>query len=137
FCGIGWTYMKLRKADWIAEKKVNILFQIAGEKHPDLPDLPLMGGLIRSPADRQVYDFLLAPQEVGRPFFAPPEVPPERLAALRLAFERTLKDPVFLADAEKAGIEIQHRSGEAVEETVQALFATPKEAIARAKAMAE
>ncbi len=109
FCGIGWTYMKLRKADWLAENKISILFQIAGEKHPDLPDIPLMGDFIRSPEDRQVYNFLLAPQEFGRPFFAPPDVPADRLAALRLAFERTLKDPAFLADAEKAGIEIQHR----------------------------
>jgi tripartite-type tricarboxylate transporter receptor subunit TctC len=138
FCGIGWTYMKLRKADWLAEKKINILFQIADEKHADLPGLPLIGDLIRSPADRQVYNFLLAPQAFGRPFFAPPQVPADRLAALRLAFERTLKDPVFLADAEKAGIEIQHRSGQNVEKTVHVLFfETPKEAIARAKAIAE
>ena len=138
FCGIGWTYMKLRKADWIAEKKINILFQIADEKHPDLLDLPLMGDFIRSPADRQVYNFILAPQAFGRPFFAPPNVPADRLTALRLGFERTLKDPAFLADAEKAGIEIQHRSGQDVEKTVHALFfETSKEAIARAKAIAE
>jgi tripartite-type tricarboxylate transporter receptor subunit TctC len=138
FCGIGWTYMKLRKADWIADKKINILFQIADEKHPDLPDIPLMGDFIRSPGDRQVYNFLLAPQEFGRPFFAPPDVPADRLAALRLAFERTLKDPVFLADAEKTGIEIQHRSGQDVEKTVHGLFfETSKDAIARAKAIAE
>jgi tripartite-type tricarboxylate transporter receptor subunit TctC len=138
FCGIGWTFMKLRKAEWIAEKKINILFQIAGEKHPDLPDIPLMGDLIRGPADRQVYNFLLAPQEFGRPFFAPPEVPADRLAALRLAFERTLQDPAFLADAEKTGIEIQHRSGEAVAKTVHGLFfETSKDAIARARAIAQ
>ena len=64
-------------------------------------------------------------------------MPADRLAALRLAFERTLKDPVFLADAERAGIEIQHRSGQDVEKTVQGLFETAKDAIARAKAIAE
>jgi tripartite-type tricarboxylate transporter receptor subunit TctC len=138
FCGIGWTYMKLRKADWIADKKINTLFQIAGEKHPDLPDIPLMGDLIRSAEDRQVFNFMLAPQEFGRPFFAPPDVPADRLAALRLAFERTLKDPAFLADAEKTGIEIQPRSGPAVAKTVHGLFfETSKEAIARARAIAK
>ena len=137
FCGIGWTYMKLRKADWIADRKINILFQIADEKHADLPDIPLMGDYIRSAADRQVYKFLLAPQEFGRPFFAPPDVPTDRLAALRLSFEATLKDPVFLADAEKTGIEIQHRSSQDVEKTVQALFETSKDAITRAKSIAE
>jgi tripartite-type tricarboxylate transporter receptor subunit TctC len=137
FCGIGWTYLKLRKADWVAEKKVNILFQIADEKHPDLANIPLMGDLIRTPEDRQVYKFLLAPQEFGRPFYAPPDVPAERLAALRLAFGRTLKDPAFLTDAEKAGIEIQYRSGKDVQKTVDELFATSKAAIARAQAIAK
>ena len=138
FCGIGWTYMKLRKADWIAEKKINILFHIAGEKHPDLRDNPLMGDFIRSSEDRQVYNFLLAPQEFGRPFFAPPDVPADRLAALRLAFERTLKDPAFLIDAEKTGIEIQHRSGQDVAKTVHGLFfETSKDAIARARSIAQ
>ena len=96
-----------------------------------------MGDLIRSPEDRQVYNFLLAPQEFGRPFFAPPGVPAERLAALRRAFERTLKDPAFLADAEKAGIEIQHASGQEVDKTVHGLFGSSKDAIARAKAIAQ
>jgi tripartite-type tricarboxylate transporter receptor subunit TctC len=137
FCGIGWTYMKLRKADWLAEKKVNILFQIAAQKHPDLRNVPLMLDYMKTLADRQVFDFLLAPQQFGRPFFAPPVVPPERLAALRLAFEQTLKDPAFLAEAEKTGIEIQHRSGEAVQKTIEELYATPKDAVERAKAIAE
>jgi len=82
--------------------------------------------------------FLLAPQEFGRPFFAPPDVPAARLAALRLAFERTLADPAFLADAEKTGIEIQFRSGQDVERTVHNLFfETSKEGIARARAISE
>lgn len=138
FCGLGWTYLKLRKADWIADKKVNILFHIAGDKHPDLTAVPLMGDFIRSPEDRQVYNFLLAPQQFGRPFFAPPDVPADRLAALRLAFERTLKDPAFLVDAEKTGIEIQLRSGQDVAKTVHGLFfETSKGAIARARSIAQ
>jgi tripartite-type tricarboxylate transporter receptor subunit TctC len=138
FCGIGWTYMKLRKSDWVADRKINILFQISAQKHPDLAEIPLMGDFIGAEADRQVYGFLLAPQSFGRPFFAPPDVPAGRLAALREAFARTLADPAFLADAEKAGIEIQPRSGEEVEQTVRALFeGTSNEAIARAKAIAD
>lgn len=136
FCGIGWTYMKLRKTDWVIGKKINILFQIASQKHPDLPDVPLMGDFIRTPGDRQLYDFLLGPQQFGRPFYTPPDVPPDRLAALQRAFKATLEDPAFLADAEKAGLEIQY-AGPEVAKVVEALYATPKDVIARAKALGD
>jgi tripartite-type tricarboxylate transporter receptor subunit TctC len=96
FCAIGWTFVKLRKADWLRDKKINILFQMALAKHPELPDVPFIPDLAKTPEDRQVFEFLFAPQEFGRAFFAPPDVPPARLRALRQAFERTLKDRQFL-----------------------------------------
>jgi tripartite-type tricarboxylate transporter receptor subunit TctC len=84
-----------------------------------------------------VFEFLFAPQEMGRPFFAPPGVPAERLAALRRAFELTLKDPAFLTDADKLGVEVQHVGGEAIEKLLARVYASPKEVIDRAKAVAE
>src|SRR5262249_21443750 len=74
-CGLGWTFLKLRKAAWLREKKINILFQWSLRKHPDLPDVPLIIDSARTAEDRQVFEFLLATQEMGRPFFAPPDVP--------------------------------------------------------------
>ncbi len=132
FCSIGWSYLKLRKADWLAEKKINILFQLALEKHPELPDVPLVADLARTPEDRQVLELLLAPQEMGRPFFAPPGVPADRVAALREAFARTLKDPDFLRDAEKAGVEVRYTSGEAVRDLLARAYAAPPEVVRRA-----
>jgi hypothetical protein len=136
-CGLGWTFLKLRKADWLREKKINILFQWALRRHPDLPDVPLIIDSTKSLADRQVFELLLAPQDMGRPFFAPPGVPADRVAALRAAFARTLADPQFLADADKMGLEVQLRDGEAVQQLVERIYASPADVVARAKAAAE
>jgi tripartite-type tricarboxylate transporter receptor subunit TctC len=136
-CGLGWTIVKLRKPEWLAEHKINILFQMALRKHPDLPDVPLISDYARTPQDRQVFEVLFAPQEMGRPFFAPPDVPPERLAALRKAFEQTLHDPQFLAEADKLGLEVQYGSGEAIDRLLARVYATPKDVIERVKAVSE
>ena len=136
-CGLGWTIVKLRKPEWLREKKVNLLFQMGLRKHPDIPEVPLISDYAKTPEDRKVFEFLFAPQEMGRPFFTPPGLPPERLAALRLAFERTLKDSQFLADADKMGLEVQHVGGEAIEKLLERLYASPREVIERAKAVAE
>jgi tripartite-type tricarboxylate transporter receptor subunit TctC len=136
-CGLGWTYVKLRKADWLRQKKINILFQWSLHKHPDLPDVPLIIDSTRTGEDRKVFEFLLATQDMGRPFFAPPGVPAERVAALRAAFAQTLSDPQFLADADKMGIEVQHVGGEQVQALVERIYASPPDVIARAKAAAE
>jgi hypothetical protein len=137
FCGIGWTFLKLRKGDWLKDKKINILYQMSLEKHVELLDVPAIIDYARTPDDRKVFEFLFAPQEMGRPFFAPPGVLPERVSALRDAFAQTLKDPQFLADADKMGIEVQHVGGERIQRLVERIYASPPEVIARAKAVAE
>ena len=136
FCGIGWTFVKLRKGDWLKEGKINILFQMALNKHPELPDIPAIQDFAKTPEDRRVIEFLLAPQEMGRPFFAPPGVPPERVAALRAAFDQALKDPKFLEEAEKQGIEVQPVSGGAIQKLLERIYASPANVIERAKAAA-
>ena len=137
FCGIGWTFVKLRKTDWLKDKKINVLFQMALAKHPDIPDVPAILDFAKTPEDRQVIEFLFAPQDMGRPFFAPLGVPAERVAALRAAFARTLKDADFLAEAEKQGIEVQLVPGEDIQKLVERIYASPKAVIDRAKAVVE
>jgi tripartite-type tricarboxylate transporter receptor subunit TctC len=137
FCGIGWTFLKLRKGDWLKDKKINILYQMSLEKHPELPDVPAIIDYAKTSDDRKVFEFLFAPQEMGRPFFAPPGVPAERVRALREAFAQTLKDPQFLADAEKMGVEVQHVGGEQIHMLVERIYASPPEVITRARAVAE
>ena len=84
-----------------------------------------------------MFEFLFAPQEMGRPFFAPPGLPAERVRALRAAFAQTLKDAGFLAEAEKMGVEVQHVGGDEIQALVERIYASPPEVIARAKAVAE
>jgi tripartite-type tricarboxylate transporter receptor subunit TctC len=137
FCAIGWTFVKLRKGEWLRDKKINVLFQMALKKHPEIPDVPFIPDLAKTPEDRQVFEFLFTPQEFGRAFFAPPDVPPARLAALRQAFERTLKDRAFLDDADKAGLEIQYVAGDEVQKQIERVYATPKTVIERARTIAQ
>ena len=133
FCGIGWAFLKLRKSELLSEKKINILFQIAVDKAPDLPDIPRVQDLAENADHRQVLEFLLAPQGMGRPFFAPPGVPAERVTALRKAFADTLKDPEFLQEAAKTGLDIQFVSGEDVDALLARTYATPPELVSRAQ----
>jgi tripartite-type tricarboxylate transporter receptor subunit TctC len=131
FCGIGWTFLKLRKAEWLREKKVNVLFQMAMAKHPDIPDVPLVQELGKTPEARAILDLLMAPQDMGRPFFAPQDTPADRLAALRDAFAKTLKDPDFLREADRSGVEVQYTTGEAVHAVLRKAYAAPPELVKR------
>jgi tripartite-type tricarboxylate transporter receptor subunit TctC len=136
-CGIGWTFVKLRKSDWLREKKINVLFQMALQKHPDIPDVPAILDFAKRAEDRQVIEFLFAPQEMGRPFFAPPDVPADRVAALRAAFAQTLNDPKFIEDADKLGVEVQPVAGDAIQKLIENIYASPPAIIERAKAVVE
>lgn len=135
FCGIGWAFLKLRKAELLSQRRINILFQIAVDKAPDLPHVPRVQDLASDAADKQVLEFLLAPQGMGRPFFAPPDVPKARVAALRKAFADTMKDPEFLKEAAKTGLDIQFVSGEDVDALLDRTYATPPDLVERAKAL--
>jgi tripartite-type tricarboxylate transporter receptor subunit TctC len=136
FCSMAWNELKLRRADWLRDKKVNILFQMGLQKHPEIPDVPLISDYARTPQDRRVFDLLFAPQDMGRPFYAPPNVPADRVKALRIAFERTLKDARYLADADRMGLEVQHRSGESVQALLERIYDYPKEVVERAMTIA-
>src|SRR5262249_15244998 len=119
---------------WWKEKKINILVQPALNKHPDLPDVPLVTDLAKNPAQRQMLRMIFARQVMGRPFVAPPGIPPDRLAALRKAFMQTMTDKDFLADAEKAKLEINPVDGEKVEALVKEIYATPPDVAKQAAA---
>lgn len=105
-------------SDWVANKKVNILLQYGAEKDPDLPDVPFLLDLAKSESGHNVADFISAAAAMGRPYGLPPTVPAERAKALRKAFEDTIRDPAFLADAKKAREEVRLRSGESLTKLV-------------------
>jgi ABC-type phosphate/phosphonate transport system substrate-binding protein len=124
--------MKSVHRQWLDEKKINILVQLSYQKHRELPDVPLAGDLAKTEEEKQMINLLAARQVMGRPFYAPPDLPADRAAALRQAFLDTLKDPEFLAEAEKLQLEITPVSGERVQNIVRDIYATPRAVVERA-----
>jgi len=120
-----WTTLKTLHPDWVRDKKVNIIVQMALERDPELPDVPNILDFVKDPEDRALFEALFSRQEMGRPFVAPPEVPADRVRALRGAIPATLADPVFQAEAEKAGIDIQYVDGEQIERLIRRAYALP------------
>jgi tripartite-type tricarboxylate transporter receptor subunit TctC len=123
----GWSYSSLlsTRKSWIADHKINILLQLGLRKHPDLPNVPLVIDLPMPPDKLAILRLVFARQVMGRPFVAPPGVPADRIAALRAAFMATMTDPEFLADAEKAQLEIAPVDGEEVQKLVADIYQTP------------
>jgi tripartite-type tricarboxylate transporter receptor subunit TctC len=132
-CGDSWSSLKSTASDWLRDKQINIVAQFAVEKHPDLPDVPLIVDQAKSELQKSALRLLLGPQVSGRPFIAPPGVPAETVATLRRAFDATMKDPEFLASAAKMNLEIEPVTGEAVEKLVVDIYKTPAEAVAAAR----
>ena len=95
-----------------------MIAQWALKKHPDLPDVPMVLDLAKNDADRAAVELLIARLEYGRPYFVPPGVPEDRVQALRRAFDATMKDPEFLADAKKLSLEIDPITGEQAQQLI-------------------
>jgi tripartite-type tricarboxylate transporter receptor subunit TctC len=137
-CGLSWSTLTSRHPQWLTDKSVNIINQAALKKQPELPEVPLATELTRDPEKLQILKLLLASQEFARPFAAPPDIPADRKAALIAAFEQTMRDPEFLAEAQKLGMDVNPLSAQAVHDLVAELYATPKPVIEKAaQAMAK
>jgi tripartite-type tricarboxylate transporter receptor subunit TctC len=131
-CGWSWSSVKATHQKWLDEKRVNVLVQLALQKHPDLPDVPLITDLATTDEQRAIFKLIFARQVMGRPFLAPPGIPPDRAGALRKAFMDTMKDKDFLADAEKGQLEITPVSGEDIQKLVMEIHQTPPDIAKRA-----
>jgi tripartite-type tricarboxylate transporter receptor subunit TctC len=121
-----WTTLLSLNGSWVKEKKVNVLAQWAMKKHPDLPDVPSVLDLAKTPEDRAALELLIARLEYGRPYFVPPGTPDDRVQALRRAFDATMKDPEFLADAKKLSMEIDPITGQQTQELIAKVLSTPQ-----------
>jgi tripartite-type tricarboxylate transporter receptor subunit TctC len=131
-CGWGIASLLSTKADWITEKKATILVQIGLEKHPAIPDVPRLIDETNDPEMKQILETISAPLAMGRPILTAPDVPPQRLAALRKAFDAAMADPGFKAEAERKNLEYDYASGEKIEGIINRLYAMPKPIIEKA-----
>lgn len=136
-CSIPWSTVKAIRRFWIDENKISILLQYSLGRHADLPSVPLVMDLAKTDEQRAILKLIFARQVMGRPFVAPPGVPKDRVDALRKAFVETMADSEFLAEAEKAKLEITPVSGDKIESLVLEVYgnATPERAAKAGAAM--
>jgi tripartite-type tricarboxylate transporter receptor subunit TctC len=131
-CGLSWSTVKTRHGDWLAGKKVNIPVQAGLHKEGDIPNVPGVMDLVKTPEQTQIVRLLLASQEMARPFAAPPGIPDDRRRALVEAFDKTMKDPDFRADAAKMKADVDPVSAGALESLLADVYKTPKDVVAKA-----
>jgi tripartite-type tricarboxylate transporter receptor subunit TctC len=113
-----WTAVKVAHPDWLPSKKINIIVQFALKKHPELPTVPTLVELARNDEERQILRAVMNATEVGTAFFTTPGAPADRVTALRRAFDATMKDPEFLAEAQKTKLTVGPLPGEELQKLV-------------------
>jgi len=131
-CGWSWSSVITTRPTWVADKKIVVLVQMSLAKHPDLQNVPSIMDEAKTDEQRQIFTLVFSRQIMGRPFLAPPGLPPERLAALRKAFNDTMADKEFLADAAQNKIEINPVPGEQIQALIKQGYETPPEIVKKA-----
>ncbi len=126
--------IKTQSAAWLKEGKIKVIGQYGLERHPELKDVPTFMELAKTEDDKQALRLVFARQEYGRPFFVPPEVPADRVNALRRSFDATLQDKEFLAEAAALSLDIEPMTGEQVAELVANVSATSPTVVERVRA---
>lgn len=127
-----WTVFRMIRADWLREKKVNVLLQTGLDKASDLPEVPRLVDLGRDAEQRTILELFSQSEKVGRSFTAPPDMAPERVAELRAAYAATMQDPGFLADAKVANVELDPMSGSELQAVIGRFFEHPPALVAKA-----
>src|SRR4051812_45811230 len=132
-----WASWKSTRPQWLADKKIFILVQVGVKRNAELPDVPTMQDLGKNDLDKRVLTFISVDSAISRPLVTSPGVPPDRVEALRRAFDATMKDPAFLAEAENSKTDINPMTGEEAQKIAEATINTPAEVLARANALIE
>jgi tripartite-type tricarboxylate transporter receptor subunit TctC len=132
YCGMSVSSVKSRHPTWLPEHKVNLLVQTSLKKLEEFATVPLLTELARTPEERQIVKLVVSSQNMARPFLAPPGVPADRTRALRAAFDATMRDPAFLAEAQRLDLEVNPVDGASLAALLAELYATPKDVVAKA-----
>src|ERR1700722_10361552 len=133
FCSLGFATLEAIRPGWMRDHKVNIFVQLALKKSSEHPEVPLALDFAKTDADRQAIALIVSPNLFARPFAAPPGVPADRLEALRKAFDETVTDPDYLAEAKARGLHVELVTGAELDDVLRRLYATPKEIVTRVK----
>jgi len=128
-CGWSWSSLISRDKHLLDQKLVTVPLQLGLEKNPDIPDVPLVLDQTNDPKEKAALKLIFSRQVMARPFAAPPGLPPERVKALRDAFDATMKDPDFLAEMKRLDLEVRPQSGAKVEQLVKEVYAYPADVV--------
>jgi tripartite-type tricarboxylate transporter receptor subunit TctC len=128
-----WSTVRTLNLQQYQDKLIRILVIWGARKHPELPGIPLMADMATTPEQKQALQLALARLEFGRPFFMPPNVPAERVDAIRRAFDATMKDKEYLAEADKLKLEVDPMSGEHIARMLAQIATTPADVVARVR----
>ncbi len=131
-CGLSWSTIKTQHPRWLTDHSVNFIVQEALQKEPAIASVPLATDLAKTPEQLAILKLMLVSQAMARPFAAPPDIPADRKAALLAAFAATMKDGVFLAEAQKLNFDVRPVSAAQIDKMLADVYATPKDVIARA-----
>ena len=134
-CGLDWSSLKAQRPTWVRDGMINVILQKGLNSEPELDavKVPNVWSFVSSSQDKGALELILAQQIFGRPYVLAPEAPAQSVNTLRKAFSAVFEDKAFLADAEKARIDISPTSGEDVQELVAKVFSAPAPVVERAK----
>ncbi len=132
-CGWSWSSLVSRNKQLYDTKQIFVPVQLALRKHEDLPDVPLVTDLTKDPKALQALKLIFSRQTMARPYVAAPGIPDERKAALRKAFDDTMKDPAFVEEAKKTDLEVHPVSGAEIDALLADLYGSPPEVVQLAK----
>jgi tripartite-type tricarboxylate transporter receptor subunit TctC len=128
---------RARIAPWLGRDDAKVIMQMGMARDTAFPDVPTALEVVSTPGDRQLFEIAFAEQVMGRPFVLPPGVPGDRVTALRLAFDATMKDAAFLDDARLQRAEINFVGGQDINALLERVYAAPPDVIARLRELAK
>jgi tripartite-type tricarboxylate transporter receptor subunit TctC len=129
----GWSGDKGILAPWVRDRKARLLVALTLKQSRELPELPLITDYVHDPIDRQVLELILAGGLWGRPFGLPPDVPKDRVAALRKAFGEMMHDAEFIAEAQKLDLDLDMMDGVQIDGVLGRAYASPPAVIEAAR----
>lgn len=132
-----WGSLNVAHRDWLEAKSINLLVQGTVQRSSELPEVPAVGELGKTPEDRTLLQLYASTADIGRSFIAPPGMAPERVAMLRAAFDATMKDPEFRAEVARANAEFHPLGGAELQKLIEASARTPPAVITRMKHLLE
>jgi tripartite-type tricarboxylate transporter receptor subunit TctC len=128
-----WEFLRRNNADWLRDKKINLIVQYAEKRHPELPDVPTIMELAKTDEQRQVWSLFLMSGEIGYSLAMAPGVPADRVAIVRKAFLDMAKDPELKAEAAKMNLPVEPIGGAELEKSIDSVFKLEPAAVGKAK----